>query len=160
MLDGSVPVKYGLRLNSEMKYWDLKKQLSDLCALDPELMLICELSNSQIRCILVNEKKIEPSTACELYVYELPKFDNMLVRSRAGSELAINIEKGLKDIQRTPGRGRQCTFDSLEHYFELFDYNFYYHFLTLPSCVALFSFRGYVVWHNRRYTGLEFWQTR
>lgn len=102
MLDGSVPVKYGLRLNSEMKYWDLKKQLSDLCALDPELMLICELSNSQIRCILVNEKKIEPSTACELYVYELPKFDNMLVRSRAGSELAINIEKGLKDIQRTP----------------------------------------------------------
>lgn len=109
MLDGSVPVKYGLRLNSEMKYWDLKKQLSDLCALDPELMLICELSNSQIRCILVNEKKIEPSTACELYVYELPKFDNMLVRSRAGSELAINIEKGLKDIQRTPGRGRQCV---------------------------------------------------
>nr|XP_029727906.1 ubiquitin carboxyl-terminal hydrolase 32 isoform X3 [Aedes albopictus] len=102
LLDGSVPVKYGLRLNSEMKYWDLKKQLSELCALDPELMLICELSNSQIRCILANEKKIEPTTACELYVYELPKFDNMLVRSRAGSELAINIEKGLKDIQRTP----------------------------------------------------------
>ncbi|XP_062555918.1 ubiquitin carboxyl-terminal hydrolase 32 isoform X2 [Armigeres subalbatus] len=102
MLDGSVPVKYGLRLNSEMKYWDLKNQLSELCALDPELMLICELSNSQIRCILANEKKIEPSTACELYVYELPKFDNILVRSRAGSELAINIEKGLKDIQRTP----------------------------------------------------------
>ncbi|XP_065087260.1 ubiquitin carboxyl-terminal hydrolase 32 isoform X3 [Ochlerotatus camptorhynchus] len=102
MLDGSVPVKYGLRLNSEVKYWDLKKQLSELCALDPELMLICELSNSQIRCIFPNEQKIKPSTACELYVYELPKFDNMLVRSRAGSELAINIEKGLKDIQRTP----------------------------------------------------------
>ncbi|XP_055612922.1 ubiquitin carboxyl-terminal hydrolase 32 [Uranotaenia lowii] len=102
LLDGSVPIKYGLRLNSELKYWDLKKQLSDLCQLDPELMLICELSNSQIRCILPNDQKVKPSTAAELYVYELPQSDNVLVRSRAGSELAINIEKGLKDIQRTP----------------------------------------------------------
>uniref|UniRef100_A0A2M4A0P1 ubiquitinyl hydrolase 1 n=1 Tax=Anopheles triannulatus TaxID=58253 RepID=A0A2M4A0P1_9DIPT len=101
LLDGSVPVKYGLRLNSEMKYWDLKKQLSELCngALDPDQMLICELSNSQIRFILPNEHRIKPSTACELYVYELPKVDGVL-RSRAGSELGINIEKGLKDIQR------------------------------------------------------------
>lgn len=104
LLDGSVPVKYGLRLNSEMKYWDLKRQLSELCngALDPEQMLICELSNSQIRFILPNEQRIKPSTACELYVYELPKVDGVL-RSRAGSELGINIEKGLKDIQRNQG---------------------------------------------------------
>uniref|UniRef100_A0A182M9T8 ubiquitinyl hydrolase 1 n=1 Tax=Anopheles culicifacies TaxID=139723 RepID=A0A182M9T8_9DIPT len=99
LLDGSVPVKYGLRLNSEMKYWDLKKQLSELCGLEPDQMLICELSNSQIRLILPNEIRIKPSTACELYAYELPKIDSML-RSRTGSELGINIEKGLKDIQR------------------------------------------------------------
>lgn len=124
MLDGSVPVKYGLRLNSDVKYWDLKKQLSELCGLDPELMLICELSNSQIRCIFPNEQKIKPSTACELYVYELPKFDNMLVRSRAGSELAINIEKGLKDIQRTPGKfdARSCS-----SFFDCLIVTFYYH---------------------------------
>ncbi|XP_058060610.1 ubiquitin carboxyl-terminal hydrolase 32 [Anopheles bellator] len=102
LLDGSVPVKYGLRLNSEMKYWDLKKQLSELCTggLEPEQMLICELSNSQIRFILPNEHRIKASTACELYVYELPKVDSGVLRSRAGSELGINIEKGLKDIQR------------------------------------------------------------
>uniref|UniRef100_A0A182NQT2 ubiquitinyl hydrolase 1 n=1 Tax=Anopheles dirus TaxID=7168 RepID=A0A182NQT2_9DIPT len=99
LLDGSVPVKYGLRLNSETKYWDLKKHLSDLCGLEPEQMLICELSNSQIRFILSNEHRIKPSTACELYAYELPKMDSVL-RSRTGSELGINIEKGLKDIQR------------------------------------------------------------
>ncbi|XP_035896794.1 ubiquitin carboxyl-terminal hydrolase 32 isoform X2 [Anopheles stephensi] len=99
LLDGSVPVRYGLRLNSEMKYWDLKKHLSDLCGLEPDQMLICELSNSQIRLILPNELRIKPSTACELYAYELPKTDSVL-RSRAGSELGINIEKGLKDIQR------------------------------------------------------------
>lgn len=109
LLDGSVPVKYGLRLNSDQKYWDLKKALGEMCQLDPELLLICELSNSQIRCILPNEQKIKPSTACELYVYELPKFDNVLVRSRAGSELAINIEKGLKDIQRTPEPNQLTT---------------------------------------------------
>uniref|UniRef100_A0A182JE81 ubiquitinyl hydrolase 1 n=1 Tax=Anopheles atroparvus TaxID=41427 RepID=A0A182JE81_ANOAO len=100
LLDGSVPVKYGLRLNSEMRYWDLKKQLSELCGLDPEQMLVSELSNSQIRFILPNEHRIKPSTACELYVYELPKVDSSVLRSRAGSELGINIEKGLKDIQR------------------------------------------------------------
>ncbi|XP_040155905.1 ubiquitin carboxyl-terminal hydrolase 32 isoform X2 [Anopheles arabiensis] len=99
LLDGSVPVKYGLRLNSEMKYWDLKKHLSELCGLEPDQMLICELSNSQIRLVLPNEHRIKPSTACELYAYELPKVDSVL-RSRAGSELGINIEKGLKDIQR------------------------------------------------------------
>ncbi|XP_058455432.1 ubiquitin carboxyl-terminal hydrolase 32 isoform X2 [Malaya genurostris] len=109
LLDGSVPVKYGLRLNSEQKYWDLKIQLAELCVLDPELMLVCELSNSQIHCILPNEQKIKPSTACELFVYELPKLDNVLVRSRAGSELAINIEKGLKDIQRAPEPNQLTT---------------------------------------------------
>ncbi|XP_039429605.1 ubiquitin carboxyl-terminal hydrolase 32 isoform X3 [Culex pipiens pallens] len=110
LLDGSVPVKYGLRLNSEQKYWDLKKALGEMCGLEPELLLICELSNSQIRCILPNEQKIKPSTACSpLYVYELPKFDNVLARSRAGSELAINIEKGLKDIQRTPEPNQLTT---------------------------------------------------
>ncbi|XP_055541927.1 ubiquitin carboxyl-terminal hydrolase 32 isoform X2 [Wyeomyia smithii] len=109
LLDGSVPCKYGLRLNSDMKYWDLKKQLAEMCALDPEQMLICELSNSQIRYILPNDQKVKPSTACELYVYELPKLGNVLVRSRAGSELAINIEKGLKDIQRAPETNQLTT---------------------------------------------------
>lgn len=100
MLDGSRPVKYGVRLNSDCNYWDLKNHLVAMCGLDPHRMLICELSNSQIKCILPNEQKIKPATAAELYVYELPKLDQ---RSRAGSELGANIEKGLKDIQRNNG---------------------------------------------------------
>lgn len=103
LLDGSVPIKYGVRLNSESKYWELKKQLSTLCNLPPEQMLICELSGSQIRYILSNEHKIKNSTATELYVYELPKL-GMFQRSRASSELSANIEKGLKDIQRNQGK--------------------------------------------------------
>lgn len=36
LLDGSVPIKYGVRVNSEGTYLDLKKKLSDLCGLAPE----------------------------------------------------------------------------------------------------------------------------
>uniref|UniRef100_W4VR89 ubiquitinyl hydrolase 1 n=1 Tax=Corethrella appendiculata TaxID=1370023 RepID=W4VR89_9DIPT len=101
LLDGSVPIKYGLRLNSESRYYDLKHKMIELCGLQPEQMLICELSNSQIKLILTNELKLKPRTATELYIYELPKFLDCS-RSRTGSELGVNIEKGLKDIQRSP----------------------------------------------------------
>ncbi|KAH9638761.1 hypothetical protein HF086_002001 [Spodoptera exigua] len=36
LLDGSVPIKYGVRVNSEGTYLDLKKKLSELCGLEPE----------------------------------------------------------------------------------------------------------------------------
>ncbi|CAH1641332.1 unnamed protein product [Spodoptera littoralis] len=48
LLDGSVPIKYGVRVNSEGTYLDLKKKLSDLCGLAPE-------------------------SATELFAYELPR---------------------------------------------------------------------------------------
>lgn len=98
LLDGSVPIKYGLRLNSECKYWDLKNQLSPMCALEADRMLICELAGSQIKCILPSDQRIKPNTAFELYAFELPKLDEYR-RSRAGSEFGT----GLKDIQRNQG---------------------------------------------------------
>ncbi|CAG9791664.1 unnamed protein product [Diatraea saccharalis] len=36
LLDGSVPVKYGIRVNSDETYYDLKQKLSELCGLPPE----------------------------------------------------------------------------------------------------------------------------
>ncbi|KAK5869057.1 hypothetical protein PBY51_010018 [Eleginops maclovinus] len=39
-LDGSTPVRYGLRLNMDEKYTGLKKQLSELCSLKPEQILL------------------------------------------------------------------------------------------------------------------------
>lgn len=94
-----MPVKYGLRLNSECRYMDFKKDLSKLCGLDAALMLVCELSNSQIRCVLADEQKLKVSTATELFVYEIPKSD--FFRQRSSTE--ISIENGLKDIQRNKG---------------------------------------------------------
>lgn len=96
-----MPVKYGLRLNSEHKYIDFKKELSKLCHLDAALMLVCELSNSQIRCVLSDDQKLKVATATELFVYEIPKSD--FFRQRNSTEMAISIENGLKDIQRNKG---------------------------------------------------------
>ncbi|KAL3270541.1 hypothetical protein HHI36_021079 [Cryptolaemus montrouzieri] len=71
-LNGETPVKYGLRLNSEAKYLELKEQLRELCDIEPERLLLAEVAYSQIKQILCDETKINHSTATELFAYELP----------------------------------------------------------------------------------------
>lgn len=102
-LDGSCPIKYGVRLNSEYecKHWDLKKHLANMCEVDAKSILLCQLEGSQIKCILSNEQKINANNSHLLYAYELPKTEEE--RSRTGSEIG-NIEKGLRDIQRNQGK--------------------------------------------------------
>lgn len=48
-LDGSTPIRYGLRLNMDEKYTGLKKQLSELCSLKPEQILLAEVYGSNIK---------------------------------------------------------------------------------------------------------------
>ncbi|XP_052751885.1 ubiquitin carboxyl-terminal hydrolase 32 [Galleria mellonella] len=72
-LDGSVPVKYGVRVNTEGTYLDLKNKLSELCELPPECMLIAELSGATIGRICDDGAKISAATANELYAYETPR---------------------------------------------------------------------------------------
>ncbi|PZC82636.1 hypothetical protein B5X24_HaOG210080 [Helicoverpa armigera] len=76
LLDGSVPIKYGVRVNSEGTYLDLKKKLSELCGLAPESMLIVEVSGATIGRVLEDSAKISAASACELYAYELPQQDD------------------------------------------------------------------------------------
>lgn len=72
LLDGSVPVKYGVRVNSEGTYSDLKKRLSNLCGLTPESMLLVELIGATVGRTFDDNTKIKPSSASELYIYEIP----------------------------------------------------------------------------------------
>lgn len=51
-LDGTTPVRYGLRLNMDEKYTGLKKQLSDLCGLKSEQILLAEVHGSNIKVII------------------------------------------------------------------------------------------------------------
>lgn len=71
-LDGHTPVKYGLRLNSEAKYLELKEELHLLCDIPPEQLLIADVSYSQIRQIMGDDVRISSSTATDLFAYELP----------------------------------------------------------------------------------------
>lgn len=71
-LDGNTPVKYGLRLNSEAKYIELKQQLSKLCHINVDRLLLAEVAYCQILKILTDSARIDASTATELYGYELP----------------------------------------------------------------------------------------
>ena len=48
-LDGTVPIKYGLRLNMDDKYKAFKKQLGDLCGLIPEQLLLVEVGGAMVR---------------------------------------------------------------------------------------------------------------
>ncbi|KAJ0172880.1 hypothetical protein K1T71_011056 [Dendrolimus kikuchii] len=75
LLDGSVPIKYGVRVNSEGTYADLKKKLSELCGLPPESMLIVELSGATIGRVMEDGAKIAAASAGELYAYETPSDD-------------------------------------------------------------------------------------
>ncbi|KAJ2943015.1 hypothetical protein O0L34_g15208 [Tuta absoluta] len=76
LLDGSVPVKYGVRVNSEGTYLDLKKRLKDLCGLEPESMLLTELNGALIGRVMDDSMKISASSAGSLYAYEIPNEDS------------------------------------------------------------------------------------
>lgn len=47
--DGSLPTRYGLRLDVDEKYDTLKKELSKLCKIPPNQLLLIEVQNSMIK---------------------------------------------------------------------------------------------------------------
>lgn len=65
-LDGTTPVRYGLRLNMDEKYTGLKKQLSELCGLKPEQILLAEVHSSNIK---VKKKNQKAANFLLLFVY-------------------------------------------------------------------------------------------
>lgn len=64
-LNGECPIKYGLRLNSEAKYGELKEQLSDLCRVEPKRLLLAEVASCQVRKKLKIKYKI---TETNIYI--------------------------------------------------------------------------------------------
>ncbi|KAK7789457.1 hypothetical protein R5R35_012652 [Gryllus longicercus] len=71
-LDGSVPVKYGLRLNMDEKYSAIKQALAPLCGVSAHLLRLAEIANSQIKSVPSDEQKIKTLVGSCLYAYELP----------------------------------------------------------------------------------------
>ena len=66
--DGSVPVKYGIRLNPDDKYRVLKKQLSNLSGLDTSQLLLVEVHAALIK---VSQLVTAHWSSCHIhYVYD------------------------------------------------------------------------------------------
>ncbi|XP_038818079.1 ubiquitin carboxyl-terminal hydrolase 32-like [Salvelinus namaycush] len=72
MLDGSTPVRFGLRLNMDDKYTGLKKQLSELCSLKPEQILLAEVHSSNIKNFPQDNQKVRLSVNGFLCAFEIP----------------------------------------------------------------------------------------
>ncbi|XP_055004073.1 ubiquitin carboxyl-terminal hydrolase 32 isoform X2 [Boleophthalmus pectinirostris] len=71
-LDGSTPVRFGLRLNMDEKYTGLKKQLSELCNLKPEQILLAEVHSSNIKNFPLDNQKVRMSVNGFLCAFEVP----------------------------------------------------------------------------------------
>uniref|UniRef100_A0A7N4PT78 Ubiquitin carboxyl-terminal hydrolase 32 n=1 Tax=Sarcophilus harrisii TaxID=9305 RepID=A0A7N4PT78_SARHA len=71
-LDGTTPIRYGLRLNMDEKYTGLKKQLSDLCGLKPEQILLAEVHGSNIKNFPQDNQKVRLSVSGFLCAFEIP----------------------------------------------------------------------------------------
>ncbi|XP_050441466.1 ubiquitin carboxyl-terminal hydrolase 32 [Adelges cooleyi] len=69
-LDGTVPVKYGLRMNADDKYSVVKSKLSSLSGIPYNNLKLTEIIGAQIKTIIIDEQKVKPGSL--LYAYELP----------------------------------------------------------------------------------------
>ncbi|XP_017548184.2 ubiquitin carboxyl-terminal hydrolase 32-like [Pygocentrus nattereri] len=71
-LDGSTPVRYGLRLNVDEKYAGLKSLLSELCHLKPEQILLVEIHLSCIKNFPLDNQKVRRAASGFLCAFEIP----------------------------------------------------------------------------------------
>ncbi|KAF5303286.1 hypothetical protein FQA39_LY10025 [Lamprigera yunnana] len=94
-LNGDTPIKYGLRLNSEAKYLELKLQLHYLSDIPPTRLSLAEVSHSQIQNVMLDNSKINLATATDLYAYELPNNEGVITNLNTIHELEEEVQKPL-----------------------------------------------------------------
>lgn len=74
-LDASIPIKYGVRLNSEATYFELKQQLQPMCGINPEYLLLAEVAEAQFKFLPRDINKLKNTAVLELFAYEMPMTD-------------------------------------------------------------------------------------
>ncbi|XP_062601497.1 ubiquitin carboxyl-terminal hydrolase 32-like isoform X2 [Saccostrea cucullata] len=100
-LDGSVPVKYGIRLNMDEKYKALKKELSSLTGIPPGQILFVEIMGPIVKALPQDNHKVKTLIGGVLYAYELPPHEEikpMTIEEEKGTVPKNSV--GLNDIQR------------------------------------------------------------
>ncbi|XP_072379109.1 ubiquitin carboxyl-terminal hydrolase 32-like isoform X1 [Diabrotica undecimpunctata] len=101
-LNGECPVKYGMRLQSEAKYIELKEHLFNISGIKPQSLLVAEVASSQICNIPADDAKINPTTATELYAYELPETIEVVPKAEIEIEPDVEMEICDSPLARSP----------------------------------------------------------
>nr|XP_037289084.1 ubiquitin carboxyl-terminal hydrolase 32-like isoform X3 [Rhipicephalus microplus] len=78
-LDGSMPIRYGLQLNPDERYLSVKQQLSPLCGLAPQQLLLAEVWGAVVRALLPDDRRVQAMTGgVALYAYQVaPPLENL-----------------------------------------------------------------------------------
>lgn len=71
-LEGSTPTKYGLLLNNDGRYKDVKRELSKYCGLVCSQLLLVEIFGASVKSLPSDMQKIRTALAGLLYAYEIP----------------------------------------------------------------------------------------
>ncbi|XP_054718622.1 ubiquitin carboxyl-terminal hydrolase 32-like [Uloborus diversus] len=96
-LDGSKPIKYGLQLNHDDKYINLKEQLGKLCGLTPQQLLIAEVSDATFKSIPADEQRIKIIPGSSFFAYELYNLQETASEEEAKQHREVHT---LTQIQR------------------------------------------------------------
>lgn len=104
-LDGSTPVKYGLRLNMDEKYKALKQELSTLSGIPADQLLLVEIVGPIVKTLPRDDHKIRMLMGSgTLYAYELPApalIPTMSAEEEVNAQTVVPKENiGLNEIQR------------------------------------------------------------
>lgn len=71
-LEGKTPKKYGLLLNNDDRYKDVKRELSKYCGLVCSKLLLVEIFGASVKSLPSDVQKIRTALAGILYAYEIP----------------------------------------------------------------------------------------
>lgn len=71
-LEGTTPTKYGLLLNNDDRYKDVKRELSKYCGLSCSQLLLVEIFGASVKSLPSDMQKIRTALAGLLYAYEIP----------------------------------------------------------------------------------------
>ncbi|XP_039266977.2 ubiquitin carboxyl-terminal hydrolase 32-like [Styela clava] len=66
------PMKYGLQLNMEEKYYEVRTRLSALCDVECDRLLLVEISGARIKSFVSDNHKVRTGVVGGLYAFEIP----------------------------------------------------------------------------------------
>ncbi|KZS03438.1 Uncharacterized protein APZ42_033875 [Daphnia magna] len=103
-LDGSLPVKYGLRLPMDATYLLLKERLASLCQISPDHLLFAEVSGAMIKAIFMTfpgvNSKVRPTSGLALFAYQVLSSTEVIQLLPANGGNIGAPDSGAKDANR------------------------------------------------------------